>query len=225
MARRNRRPKLSVTVIVNVTIGVIIGVTLAPAVNSVVGGVFGIASRPLLRLIAPLEFKGFFIPKGMSINSPVLPTTYEIPWGPGFGFGVTGMSIPLHIIPEVKLRFIDLAKYGKRFPYGFAKWLYPEDRLEFQLLMEGDNLNVMEIPFPGLPIRYPLGGGEMKPNVLYGQFFHVQANKFFDDQSLTVRIYYEGEPHDVPLHVTLPVPNKTPDIKPPLQPSASSPVN
>ena len=103
--------QLNQTLIINVSVGVIIGITLAPAVSSVVGGVAKPASRPILRMIAPLEFKAFFIPKGMGLEDQVLPTLYQLPWGPGFGFGTTSMDIPFEIIPVVRFRGIDLAKY------------------------------------------------------------------------------------------------------------------
>ena len=212
--------QLNQTFIINVSIGVIIGITLAPAVTSIAGGILKLVSRPLLRIIAPLEFKAFFIPKGMGIEDRVLPTSYQLPWGPAFGFGTTSMNIPFEIFPEVRFRGLDLAKYGKRFPYEFARWLYPPDHLSFEVLLESDNLTVLEIPLPGTPTRYPLPDGDIEPNVLYHRSLHVRPNKFFEEQRITVRVYYEGEPRDIPLNVTLPAPKSVTEHKDPEAPAS-----
>ncbi len=191
------------TLIVNITIGVMLGITLAPVANSLLKTIFKLLTKPILRLLVPLRFEVFCVSDQIDIDANIFPKFQTIPWSTGCQFNTTGVDIKFCIKPEVTSKFFH-HKISNLLSYSLLEWLYPPQDMQIQISHDSKSFEVTgNQPLPGKPIRYLIDEVKLKPRRIYHRSLGIRPREHFRNEKIKVKIYYQGKQYDSELFISL----------------------
>lgn len=76
--------------------------------------------------------------------------------------------------------------------------------MEIQVINGTEKIEILSLePLPGKPLRYQIDVIPLKLNKIYHRKISIRPKDYFENQSLIVRIYYQGISYDNEIFISL----------------------